>query len=65
MPPVPPGSNAGAQYSQRLNLPAEYISSHTSPHSAENFSLDTNAQDSQQDSDFHPEMLTDKGTATG
>jgi len=64
MPPAPPGYNAAAQCSQIINLPAGYMYSHASPPSAEFCTLDECAQDSQQDTDFDPDMLTDEGTST-
>jgi len=65
MTPVPPSNNAGVQASEILNLPAGYVYSHTSPPCAEFSNHDANAQDSQHDTDFDPDMLTDKGTSTG
>jgi len=55
----------GAEHSKNLNLPAGYAYSHTSPHCAEFFTLDASAQDSQDDPEFDPDMLTDEGTSTG
>ena len=39
--------------------------SHTSLPCAESFIPNASAQDSQNDADFHSDMLTDEGTATG
>jgi len=39
--------------------------SHTSLPRAEVFTLGTYAQDSQHDTDFDPDILTDEGTSTG
>jgi len=64
-PPVPPGYNAGAQHSQLVQFPARSMNSHTSVHSAEFFTLDAYAQDSQHDTDFDPDMLAEEGTSTG
>jgi len=50
---------------QIVNLPAGYAYSHTSPPCAEFVTLDASAQDSQHDTDFDPDMLTDEGTSTG
>jgi len=71
MPPLPGmqsallGNNAGAEGSQIVNVPAEYANLHTALASAELFTLDASAQDSQNDTDFDPDMLTDQATATG
>jgi len=59
------GNNTGAQYSQIVNLPARYVYSHTSTPCAEFFTPDAYAQDSQHDTDFDPDMLTDEETSTG
>jgi len=63
--PDPPGNDSGAQHSQIVNLLAGYTYWHTSLPSAEFFTLDASAQDSQHDTDCDPEMLTDEGTSTG
>jgi len=39
--------------------------SHTALPCAKFFNLDASAQDSQHDTDFNPDMLTDEGTSTG
>jgi len=63
-PPAPTGNTSRAQCSQIINLPAIYAYSPTSLPCAEFFTLDASAQDSQNDTDFDPDMLTDEGTAT-
>jgi len=60
MPPTAPGNNAGAQCSQIVTVLAGYAYSHTLLPCAEQFTLDWNAQDSQHDTDFDPDMLTMK-----
>jgi len=64
-PPMPPGDNEGAQGSQIDNLPPGNVYSHTALPSAQFFNLDAYAQDSQHDTDYNPDMLTDEGTSTG
>ena len=64
-PPAPPCNNAGAQSSQLVNVPAEYMYSHTSLHCAELFTLYSYAHNRQHDTDFNPDMMTDAGTSTG
>jgi len=64
MQPSPTGNDAGAQHSQIINLPARYMYSHATLPCAEFFTLDAYAQDSQQDTDCDPDMLTDEGTST-
>jgi len=64
-PPAPTGNSSGAQRAQIVNLPTGYAYSHTSLQSAEFFTLDASAQDSQHDTDFDPDMLPDEGTSTG
>jgi len=65
MPPAPTSNNAGTQCSQIVNLPARYVYFHTSLPWAEFFNHDAAAQDSQHNTDFDPDTLTDKGTSTG
>ena len=64
-PPAPTGNSSRAQQAQIVNLPARYAYSHRSLPWAEFFTLDACAQDSQHDTDFDPDMLTDEGTSTG
>ena len=64
-PPTPTGNNSRAQHSQIVNLPARYAYSHTSLPCADLFTVDASAKDSQHDTDYDPDMLTDKGTSTG
>ena len=63
--PTPTGNNSGAEGSYIVHLPAGYMYSHTSPPCAGFFTPDASAQDSQHDTDFDPDMLTDEGTSTG
>jgi hypothetical protein len=65
MPPAAPGENAGAQLSQIINVLAGFAYLHTAVPGAESITVDASAQDSQNNTDFDPDMLTDKGTATG
>jgi hypothetical protein len=64
-PPATTGTTSGAQHHEIINLPAGYAYSHTSLPCIQPFTLDASAQDSQDDTDFDPKMLTDEGTATG
>jgi len=64
-PLAPTGNNSGAQCSQIVNLPAGYVYLHTSLPCAEFCLLDAYAHDSQHDTDFDPDMLTDEGISTG
>ena len=64
-PPAPPGNRAGAQPSQIVNVLAGYAYLHTAVACAEFFTLYASAQNSQNNPDFDPDMLTDEGTATG
>jgi len=65
MPPAPTSNKSRAQSSQINNLPAGYVYSHTLVPCAEFFTFNAYAQDSQHDTDFDPDMLTDEGTSTG
>jgi hypothetical protein len=71
MPPLPgtpsaaTGNTSGVQCSHIVNLPARYSYLHISLRCAECFTLNASAQDSQNDTDFDPEMLTNEGIATG
>jgi len=58
MPPTPTGNTSGAQPSQIVNLPAGYTYSHTALPCAELFEDD---EDTEHDTDFDPDMLTDDG----
>jgi len=64
-PPAPTGNHYGAQRSQINILPPSSVYSHTSLPCAESFRLDAYAQDSQHNTDFNPDMLTDEETSTG
>jgi hypothetical protein len=64
-PPTPTGKNCAAQCSQIIHLPARYAYSHTSLPCAQCFTLDAFAQDSQNDTAFDPDILTDDETSTG
>jgi len=59
------GNSSAAKRAQIVNLPAGYAYSHTALPCAESFTGDASAQDSQHDTDFDPDMLTDEGTSTG
>jgi len=68
LPGTPLASTGNTSADQRLeiiNLPAGYTYSHTSLPSAESFTLDASAQESEHDTDFDPDMLPDEGTSTG
>ena len=58
VPPAPPGKTSGAQLSEIVNLPAGYTYSHTPLPCAESFDDD---EDTEHDTDFVPDMLTDDG----
>jgi hypothetical protein len=64
-PPAPPGSNAGAQCPEIIHVPAGYAYLHTVLPCADSFTLDASDKDSENDTDFDPDMVTDEGTATG
>jgi hypothetical protein len=57
-PPAPTGNTCGAQPSQIVNLLGEYTYSHIAFPCAEFFNDD---EDTQHDTDFDPDMLTDDG----
>jgi hypothetical protein len=57
-PPAPTSNTSRAQPSKILNLPAGYIYSHTALPCVEFFEDD---EDTEHDTDFHPDMLTDVG----
>jgi len=65
MPPAPTSHTSSAQLCQIENLPATYLYSDTTPPSAECFTLDAYAQDSQHNTYFDPDMLTDEGISNG
>jgi len=65
MPPTQTSNHSRAECSEIVNLPAGYVYSYTTPHCTEFFSSEAYAQDSQQDTDFIPDMLTDEGTSIG
>jgi len=60
-PPAPTGKTSGVQPSEIVNLPAGYTYSHTGLPCAESFDDD---EDTQHDTDFDPDMLTDEGKYT-
>jgi len=64
-PSLPPSDNEGGQRSKINNLPPGYVYSHTPLPSTQFFNLVAYAQDSQPNTDYNPDMLTDKGTSTG
>jgi len=57
-PPAPTGNTSGAQSAEIFNLPAGYMYSHTALPCAEYFEDD---EDTEYDTDFDPDMLTDEG----
>jgi len=57
-PPAPTGNTSGAQPSEIVNLPAGYTYSHTALPCAECFE---DNEDTEHDTDFDPDMLTDDG----
>jgi len=59
------GNNCGALWLDIVNFPAGYAYSHTFLPCAEFFPLDSSAQETQHNTDFYPDMLTDEGTSTG
>ena len=60
-PTAPTGNTSGAQHSEIVNLPAGYTYSHPALPCEEIFDDD---EDTQHDTDFHPDMLTDEGRYT-
>jgi len=64
-PPTSTGNTSGAQLFEIFNLTARYAYSHTSHPCAESFALNISAQDSENDTDYDPDMLPDDGTSTG
>jgi len=60
-PPAPTGNTSRAQPSEIVNLPASYTYLHTALPYAELFDDD---EDTQHDTDFDPDMLTDEGYYT-
>jgi hypothetical protein len=58
MPPAPTGNTFGAQPSEIVNMPAGYAYSHTALPGAEFFE---DEEDTEHDTDFDPDMLTDDG----
>jgi len=61
MPPAPTGNTSGAQLSEIVNLPAGYMYLHTALPCAEFFE---DNEDTELDTDFDPDMLTDDGLYT-
>jgi len=57
-PPAPTRNAYRAQQSEIINIPAGYTYSHTAPPCAEFFEDD---EDTEHDTDFDPDMLTDDG----
>jgi len=64
-PPAPTVDNSVAEHSHIVSLLAVSVYSYTCHPCAESFTLDSSAQDSQHNTGFDPDMLTDKGTSTG
>jgi hypothetical protein len=56
-PPAPPGNSSGVQLSQIINLPVRYTDSHIALSCAQFF----NDEQTEHDTDFEPDMLTDEG----
>jgi len=65
MSPGPPGGNEGAQRFQIDDLAPGYVYSFAPLPTTQSFNLDANAQDSQHDTNFYPNILTDEETSTG
>jgi len=65
MPPAPTGINSAAQTSQVNNLPARYTYTVIALPCDGFFPPDVFAQNSQHDTDFDPDILTDEETSTG
>jgi hypothetical protein len=57
-PPAPTSNTSGAQLCNIFNVPARYTYSHTALPSVEFFQDD---EDTERDTDFNPDMLTDEG----
>jgi len=57
-PPAATGNTSGAQPAEMINLPAGYTYSHTALPWEEYFEAD---EDTEHDTDFDPDMLTDEG----
>ena len=57
-PPTPTGNSCGAQPAEIINFPVGYTYSHTALPWAEYFEDD---EDTEHDTDFDPDMLTDEG----
>jgi len=62
---VPPGDNTVAHVSEIEGVPPGYVYIHTTLPRAQFFNLDAYAKDRKCDTDFDPDLLTDKGTSTG
>jgi hypothetical protein len=65
MPPVQPSSTHGTQTSQTDNLPATNADSRVSLPKTQVVNLNALAQDSLNDEDFDPELLTDEKASCG
>jgi hypothetical protein len=64
-PPAPPGSTQGTQISQTDNLPAANAVSRVSLSKTQGVNLDAIAEDSLNDDDFDPQLLTDERASCG
>jgi hypothetical protein len=64
-PHAPPGDTEGAQGFHINNFPPGYVYLHFPFSSAQYFNLDGYSPDSQDDTDYNPDILTDEGTSTG
>jgi hypothetical protein len=63
--PAVTGNPSGVQHLEIAHLLARYSYSHTSLPTAESFTPDASRQDSEYDTDFDRDMLSDDGTSTG
>jgi hypothetical protein len=64
-PPAPPGPTQGTQISQTDNLPAANADSCVALPKTQGVNLDALAEDSLNDDDFYPELLTDERASCG
>ena len=62
---APPGDNKLARRSLTDTLPPGYVCSHTLLPNSQFCYHDAYAQDSQHDTEYNRDMLTDEGTSTG
>jgi len=64
LPPVPPSDNEGAHDSEIEGVPCRYVYIHTPLCSTQYFNLDTYDENSKNDKDSIPDLLTDDRTST-